>query len=377
MISNTCKVGVAGHPITFPTKVSSNVTFSYDGPNWSGSAGSGHWSTGYFIRNDGLLFGYGYNGYTMFGNALGQNPAAVTLLNQKNAYNRTALSISGSPYTTLVIYDNPVTCFGLLPDEPMCCNMHGTCLSTDSCVCETGYTGSDCSNFTCYGISFSNTSVCSGNGICIALDICACDTGYTGFKCETFIVGSVYAFGSNSNYQLGGDMTFNGTHPVKVFGYLTDKLATQVTSMDQTHSALTTDGSFYIWGLNQYAVPYYTWLYVLPGTTATTIPRPYPYMSGTRFSVIQASAYSYHILNANRTTIYSFGGNVGAIAQSPETNYPYQGQSTVQQLTIPYTTFRKIASGITFAAFLTNNGTVKTWGWNNYDVSSVIVSLII
>ncbi len=66
------------------------------------------------------------------------------------------------------------------PCDGVTCSGNGTCIS-GSCDCATGWTGVDCSTPVntdpCDGVT------CSGNGTCVNGD-CDCDTGYTGTDCS-------------------------------------------------------------------------------------------------------------------------------------------------------------------------------------------------
>jgi hypothetical protein len=339
---------------------------------WDGPAypGYGHYSASFHITNDGYLVGYGFQGYGQFGNAWRNYPDgnAPTVLNSRysNKLKTPALAISASGFTTLVIYNNSLSCFGLLSTEPLSCSMHGSCVAADVCSCDAGYSGYDCSTFVCNGVVASSGSACSGKGTCVSLNTCVCEIGYAGPDCEAFIAGSVYAFGNNMYYQLGGQTLFNGVNPVKVYGHLTDKLVNQVASMDSANSALATDGSYYLWGANLYFFPIYGTQQLAPGLSFEYFPRPYPYQSGTAITHIFGSAYSFHFLSANRTLINMFGMNTGAVANNDWGNYLVTSLKTTS---LPSTTFKKVCNGLTFAAFLTSNGTVKTWGSALYGVS--------
>ncbi len=368
---NLSKVGVPGHPVLVPTKVSGGVSYIWDGPSYPGY---GHYSASFHITNDGYLIGYGFQGYGQFGNAWRNYPDgnAPTILNVRVASKRSALAISASGFTTLVIYNNSLSCYGLLSDEPLCCSMHGSCVAADVCSCDAGYSGYDCSTFVCNGVVASSGSVCSGKGTCVSLNTCVCEIGYAGTNCETYIAGSVYAFGLNNYYQLGGESTFNGVNPLKVYGHLTDKLVNQVASMDHANSALTTDGSYYLWGANLYDMPTYGTQSLIPGNSFLYLPRPYQYLSGTAITHIFGSVYSNHFLSANRTIVTMFGMNTGAVSN---TNWGSYFVTSLQSTSLPSTTFKKVCNGYTFAAFLTTNGTVKTWGSALYGVSLLLTSL--
>ncbi len=83
-------------------------------------------------------------------------------------------------------------CFGVMGTKA--CSGNGTCVQTDQCECDDGWTGSDCSLLTCFGIARNVASVCSGHGSCIGIDECQCDSGWMGVDCSI-----TYCFGVTSN----------------------------------------------------------------------------------------------------------------------------------------------------------------------------------
>eukprot|EP00301_Raphidiophrys_heterophryoidea_P016297 c25853_g1_i1.p1 GENE.c25853_g1_i1~~c25853_g1_i1.p1 ORF type:complete len:476 (-),score=113.77 c25853_g1_i1:111-1538(-) len=73
------------------------------------------------------------------------------------------------------------------------CSGHGKCDdATSSCVCDNGWTGSDCSESLCsdpHNTNSTNSGVCNKVGVCGALQttnehVCTCDTGFSGMWCE-------------------------------------------------------------------------------------------------------------------------------------------------------------------------------------------------
>ena len=57
------------------------------------------------------------------------------------------------------------------------CNAHGSCVGKDTCECDPGYTGTDCSSFSCDGGC--------GDGTCIGGNTCQCTGNRAGTNCET------------------------------------------------------------------------------------------------------------------------------------------------------------------------------------------------
>ncbi len=75
-------------------------------------------------------------------------------------------------------------CYGTWSDAPSVCSGHGACTARDRCECSDGYSGEDCSLNICYGVESNDDVVCSGNGDCVAPNACECDTGYNGDDCS-------------------------------------------------------------------------------------------------------------------------------------------------------------------------------------------------
>jgi len=62
------------------------------------------------------------------------------------------------------------------------CSMHGLCMS-GKCVCEAGYSGSDCSLVVGGYLTHRCPSQCNLNGLCL-FGKCFCDPGWNGHACE-------------------------------------------------------------------------------------------------------------------------------------------------------------------------------------------------
>ena len=62
---------------------------------------------------------------------------------------------------------------------PSDCSNQGVCVFPGFCVCEAGWTGSNCLTPTCQTINF-----CSNNGVCSEYETCDCDDGWSGVSCH-------------------------------------------------------------------------------------------------------------------------------------------------------------------------------------------------
>jgi len=81
-------------------------------------------------------------------------------------------------------------CYGVSSSSGSVCSGRGSCTGADTCSCNSGYTGNNCQYYTCYGTA-SNDNPCSGNGVCTGVNTCSCDTGYTGDRCQYFTCNSI------------------------------------------------------------------------------------------------------------------------------------------------------------------------------------------
>ncbi len=77
------------------------------------------------------------------------------------------------------------SCFGKSGEAANVCSGNGQCVGPDTCVCNEGFDGEDCSTpiHSCYGYFANDVNVCSGRGVCVESDECACELGWTGHIC--------------------------------------------------------------------------------------------------------------------------------------------------------------------------------------------------
>jgi alpha-tubulin suppressor-like RCC1 family protein len=193
-----------------------------------------------------------------------------------------------------------------------------------------------------------NTNPVQVIGITNAIQVACGGNYYTAVVCAD---GTVKTFGYNGNGQLGNGTTTQSTTPVQV---LETTNAIQV-SCGESHTAiLCSNGTVRTFGNNGY--------YQLGnGTTITGSTTPVD-VSGIN-NAVQVACTTYHtaILCADGT-VRTFGYNG---------NYELGNGTTVQQSNIPVqvlniTNAVQIACGGNHTAVLCANGTVKTFGANNY-----------
>jgi len=64
-------------------------------------------------------------------------------------------------------------------DELSDCSGHGSCVYDDTCVCDVGWSGVDCSSYSCLDVYD-----CSNHGQCVGPNLCRCDSGWLPPDCS-------------------------------------------------------------------------------------------------------------------------------------------------------------------------------------------------
>jgi alpha-tubulin suppressor-like RCC1 family protein len=350
-----------------PTKILSNM--------WRMFTGGGDDSTSvcFALNSNRNLLAWGYGGTGTLGNGLASSTAAPA---PYNIYfpNRTVIDAVAFPDHSIVLYSDNLTCYGILPDEPSVCGFNGNCVAQDTCSCDSGYTGTECNIYTCFGLNSTDSQVCSGEGTCIATDICVCYTGISGAMCDTTVYGALYGFGYNViYYALGDDDLLNTRIPVKTVGFLFDKLVTQVRTGQDHTTALSLDGTFYVWGSNVAGQLYYN-----AAGSNTARPRPYANTLTANYDSIFSGRFFSYAINTTSGDMYAWGNmNNGAGCGSPYCINGAGGQGpnafgnwvAVQPPSkvtgMPTNQIvRKVACGAIHVMLLTYNGTLFGLGYN-------------
>ena len=182
--------------------------------------------------------------------------------------------------------------------------------------------------------------------------------------------GTVYSWGFNSWGQLGNGTSGtanNASAPVavKIAGTpMEGKTIVQVAA-GATHSlALATDGTIYAWGKNEYGQ--------LCNDSTTNSPVPVAVKTaGTPMdgkTIIQIHAgYEHSLALASDGTVYAWGrNNSGQLGKNDATDTHIP--AAVQTLGTPMAgkVIVQLAAGNSQSMALASDGTVYTWGWNQY-----------
>lgn len=94
---------------------------------------------------------------------------------------RSTIASSGDPTLQAIALDNLYVqlsdCSGVSN-----CSGHGACIGTNTCACNTGWSGAACDTPTCLAVNG-----CSAHGTCVAPDTCQCTPGWSGADCSTSV----------------------------------------------------------------------------------------------------------------------------------------------------------------------------------------------
>ncbi|MFA7150813.1 MAG: prepilin-type N-terminal cleavage/methylation domain-containing protein [Candidatus Paceibacterota bacterium] len=172
--------------------------------------------------------------------------------------------------------------------------------------------------------------------------------------------GTVYAWGFNGGGQLGDDSTTNSSLPVQVKGVGGSGNLTNATSVaaGYFHSlALKSDGTVYAWGYNNYGQL---------GDNSTTERHVPIQVSITSVSAIAAGDYHSLALKSDGT-VWAWGKNDnGQLGDNSTTErlVPIQvkgvgGEGNLSDII-------DVSAGVWFSLALKSDGTVYAWGYNNY-----------
>ena len=179
--------------------------------------------------------------------------------------------------------------------------------------------------------------------------------------------GTIYAWGKNEYGQLGNDSTTNSPVPVavKTAGTPMDgKTIIQIHAGYEHSLALASDGTVYVWGRNNSGQ--------LGKNDATDAHIPAAVQTlGTPMAgkvIVQlAAGNSQSMALASDGTVYTWGWNqYGQLGNGTTTNSRIPVAVATTGTPLAGKTISQIAAGNAHALAMTDDGTVYTWGWNQY-----------
>ena len=179
--------------------------------------------------------------------------------------------------------------------------------------------------------------------------------------------GTIYAWGKNEYGQLGNDSTTNSPVPVavKTAGTPMDgKTIIQIHAGYEHSLALASDGTVYAWGRNN------SGQLGKNDATDTHIPAAVQTL-GTPMAgkvIVQlAAGNSQSMALASDGTVYTWGWNqYGQLGNGTTTNSRIPVAVVTTGTPLAGKTISQIAAGNAHALAMTDDGTVYTWGWNQY-----------
>jgi alpha-tubulin suppressor-like RCC1 family protein/phosphodiesterase/alkaline phosphatase D-like protein len=183
--------------------------------------------------------------------------------------------------------------------------------------------------------------------------------------------GCVAAWGSNSSGQLGNNSTTNSQVPVLVnsSGVLACKTVVAIAAGYQHSLALCSDGTLAAWGSNNQA----TLGNNSPGTNSSSVPvlvDTTGVLAGKAVVAMAAGQYHNLVLCADGSIVV-WGSNshqqLGAdMSNSFSLSYAFAPVSVIVRGALADKTVTAVAAGESHSLALCSDGTVATWGYNNY-----------
>lgn len=162
--------------------------------------------------------------------------------------------------------------------------------------------------------------------------------------------GSVYAWGNNSNGQLGDASTTNRNAPVEIS--VTGKTFSEISAGDGHSLALADDGSVYAWGQNSEGQL----------GDGTQVDRNVPVeisADGKTFSTLSAGGY-YSMAVAADDSLWAWGANSdGQLGDATTTN-----RKTPVEISVAGENVSTISAGYIHSLATTSDGSLYAWGYN-------------
>jgi len=172
--------------------------------------------------------------------------------------------------------------------------------------------------------------------------------------------GTLTAWGQNNYYQAGINTPTNFSSPVQILGPAAGNW-TNIASGTAFAQAVQTDGSLYIWGLNNYGQ--------LGNNGTANVSFPIPVGSIIPVNAVNASCYFTALIQSNGT-LWALGNN--SFGQLGQNNV--QGYSSPVQIGVA-STWSRVSNGYYHALALQSPGTLWAWGSNSYGQLGVNTSI--
>lgn len=320
---------------------------------------SAGYSTAFVLAHDGSAHAWGLNNYGQLGLGARSTPLFYPELVQNLYSHRYITYIAPSLSHTAFLF-NSVSCYGFLDDDENVCSSRGQCIATDTCQCNDGYTGNDCSEMFCFGVSNQNPSVCSGHGVCLPNNTCSCEPNYRGDDCSEKRFGYLFGTGKDTNGQLAYGALVSNRTITRAKASL-DRVPIEFVATGEEFSIiLTKNGTVYSVGYNAQGQ--------LGNGQLTTVASPIVshFSQSAQLSAANiAVGYSHVVIATPTGRLYSWGSNaqaqlgIGTIGGTPVTS--------PQAISSLNTTFMTHAScGKSHCLGLSRTGVLYSWGDNTY-----------
>jgi alpha-tubulin suppressor-like RCC1 family protein len=311
----------------------------------------------FFVSNTSDVFAIGDNSNYNFGTGSAATAVGTAVQLPKNYPNSTFTTISPGESHTLYMLSS-ISCYSVFADDPSVCSGHGTCVADDTCVCNSSFVEKDCSIPICYGLNASDPDVCSGHGQCLTVDTCVCYDSYKGAECDTLTYGFLYGGGDNTYGQLGDSNSgMNQLIPIVSTGLKGQNL-TSISAGGYFSLALTTNGTLYSFGYGAQGQ-------LASGSTASSsVPiKIGGLLNGVTVAGVCAG-FQHSLAVDTNGTVYSWGANnYGQLGQGDSGSAVKSVPGKVQGLTNQFIV--SVACGYYSSYALTINGTVFSWGQGN------------
>ncbi len=301
------------------------------------------------------VYGAGINTQGMIGDGT-TTQRNVSVLSANSYPIRYTVAAAASVRHSAFLMDG-MRCFGLFADDPIVCGLQGTCIAQNTCVCNSGYTGANCTIPICNNILSNDTAVCSGNGRCMLPDFCDCYAGYAGTYCDARSTSYfLFSVGTSANNALGDGVYVVNRYVPAIASTLYKQRFHFVISGEAYSVAFNLETNVTVgWGANsngELALSHFN------------SPVVYPTRTWIGYSPIKMCAGTHTMLLDRNNKIWTVGRN----------NYGQIGNNVAGNINTPFQVSTMIPGnesyvdiGCSFwnSAAVTASGVVYIWGYND------------